>query len=396
MGSMNTKSKKTFYVANIIEEGRVGGPQWRMVRVAGELERSFHTVIFMPKTNSDRFQELCTSKHIPFKVTTLTGVTKRWLILAKYSIFFPHEIAILARALKHSSIDLVHVSGGSWQYKGIIAARVVGVPVIWHLNDTEMPALIRIAFRLVQPLASGFIFASERSRQYYSGKLDERPRALIPATVDVDSFNPEHDFEEDTQLNATMGNSWVLGVVANINPVKGLETAILALSALVQKGKDVRLLIVGPVFDTQESYYQQLLALAQTHGIDDRVHWAGARSDTRPLFSLMDVYVCSSRAESSPMSVWEAMAMSVPVVSTNVGDVPIHVLEGESGFIVPVGDHQSMADRVEILLSDESFRKRCGAEARKVAIANFSVKKVAEMTANFYKEVLDASRHRGS
>lgn len=391
-----TRPQENYSVANIIEEGRIGGPQRRIVRVASELTGSVDTTVFMPKTRSTSFQELCSANNVKFQTTMLTGLTKQWRLILKYGALSLYEIINLARQFNRIGVDLVHVSGGSWQYKGIIAAKLAGIPVVWHLNDTAMPAAVRLAFRVVQPLPDGFIFASERSRQYYAGTLDERPRAVIPSAVDVDSFNQKCQVQEDKDLDTATAGNWVLGTVANINPIKGLETLIMTLATLRQQHWNVRLLIVGPVFENQASYHRQLLGIAVTYGVSDWIHWVGSRSDVRPIFNLMDVYVCSSRAESSPMSVWEAMAMNLPVVSTDVGDVPYHVNDGKSGFIVPVGDDKAMAGRIGTLFSDERLRGRFGAEARRIAVNNFSVKKVAKMTEDFYRQVIEFCHNQKS
>ncbi|RFF27873.1 MULTISPECIES: glycosyltransferase family 4 protein [unclassified Wenzhouxiangella] len=374
-------------VANVIEEGKLGGPQVRMVRVAKALSGLVTTLIVMPNANAGRFQGMCEGFGVRYCKLPLTRITKECRAAIAFVLFSPIEVARLARLFRQEGIDLVHASGGSWQYKAVIAARLAGVPAVWHLNDTAMPGWVRRLFRLVQPLASGFIFASHRSQEYYGDAIGtERPRAVIPATVDSAEFDPGQSYPSDPDLPVS-DTAPIIGTVANVSPIKGLETLIRAAASLRDRGHEPHVLIVGPVYDRQRGYHRRLIALVRELDLE-RVSFVGARTDVRPLLARLDVYVCSSQAESSPVSVWEAMAMGRPVVSTDVGDVPRQLVDGENGFVVPVGDHDGLAKRIGTLLEDARLRHRFGERAREVAIENFSVDQVAKDTADFYKQVL--------
>ncbi len=377
------------HIANIIEEGRLGGPQVRMVRVAAALaDKGCKTTIIMPRRDSEGFRDACRRADVDFVVLPISRITREWRMALRYLALFPHEIWRLVRVLRAGGFDLVHVSGGSWQYKGVIAARLAGLPVVWHLNDTRMPGFIRRLFNLLAPLASGYVFASHRSHEYYGAGLDRKPWAIVPATVDVDSFDPSRTGSAEDELLRRFASVPVVGTVANINPIKGLETLIRAAAILHDRRIPFRLVIVGPAFASQRAYHAGLLDLARRLDVADTIVWAGGRKDVRPLLSRFDVYVCSSLAESSPVSVWEAMAMARPIVSTDVGDVARHVVDGESGFIVPVGDHEAMADRILRLLEDGEQARGFGQRARHVAVENFTPEIIASKTLDFYRRVL--------
>lgn len=378
-------------VANIIEEGKLGGPQVRMVRVAAALRGRAETLIVMPRANSAPFRALCKEVGVPYHVLPLTRITKEWRAALAYILFSPIEVVRLARLFRREGVDLVHASGGSWQVKAVIAARLAGVPSVWHLNDTAMPGWVRRLFRLVQPLANSFIFASHRSRAYY-GRLvaSGRPEAVVPATVDPSRFDPDLVLSGDDDLIASWGTTPVIGTIANINPVKGLETLIEATAKLNGQVPTLRLVIVGPAYQRQRGYAERLRKLAAKLGVT--AEWVGARADVRPLLRRMDVYICSSLAESSPVSVWEAMAMARPVVSTDVGDVARHLRDGESGFIVPVGDAEAMAKRIGRLLDEPELCARMGRTAREIAKSTFSPGAIADKTLYIYKQVLDVYR----
>jgi glycosyltransferase involved in cell wall biosynthesis len=372
----------TIRIANVIEEGKLGGPQVRMVRVTAALADRAETLIVMPRANSGPFREMCESRGVSYRAVPLTRITKEWRAALAYLLFSPWEVLRLARLFRRERVDLVHASGGSWQYKAVIAARLAGVPSVWHLNDTSTPGWVRRLFRRVAPLAGGFIFASRRSQDYYGDLiLAGRPQAVVPATVDLAHFDPTLGFPTEPGLPPE-GSGPVIGTVANVNPVKGLETLIRASARLRAMGHAPHVVIVGAIPERQRSYHRRLVALAGELGLD-RLHFVGARADVRPMLARFDVYVCSSVAESSPVSVWEAMAMTRPVVSTDVGDVARHVRDGEAGFIVPVEDDAAMADKIAQLLDTPARRIEMGAAARKAANA-FRPETIAMLTLDIY------------
>jgi len=377
-------------VANIIEEARVGGPQVRMVRVAAALRGRVETVIFMPRDASGPFRELCDAEGIDYRALPITKITKQLVPALRYLVFSPFEVVMLAWAFRREKIDVVHVSGGSWQYKGVIAARLAGKPVLWHLNDTSMPGFIRRIFRPMSRLATGFIFASERTRDYYRGLCPEgRPEAVVPSVVDPQQFNPDvvvTPSPEDAALIEAWGDDPVVGTVANVNPVKGLETLIRTAAELEQRVPRVHVAIIGQISETQQRYYEELQKLITDLGVKS-VTFCGPRADIRPLLRRFDLYVCSSNAESSPVSVWEAMTIGKPVVATDVGDVSLHVRQGEAGYVVEVRDHAELAKHTADLLSNPESLRAFGARGRSISEATFTPTRIADLTRSIYEVV---------
>ncbi len=380
-------------VANIIEEGKLGGPQVRMVRVARAME-DVRTLIVMPVSNSEMFQQLCAENGLDWRTMRLTRITREWRVALMYVFFSWVEVVRLTRLLRQEKIEVVHASGGSWQYKAVIAAWFAGVPSIWHLNDTEMPGWVRRIFSLIQPLASGFIFASNRSREYYGTALCGRIQDVIPSTVDSAHFDPSLICQGDESLISRLEERKVIGTVANVNPIKGIETLIRAAALLRDEVPDLSVVVIGAIHANQKRYHAWLVQLARELGVTERIEWVGSRQDIRPLMSRFDVYVCSSKAESSPVSVWEAMSMAKPVVSTDVGDVSRHISDGENGYIVNVGDHESMSTRIRYLIRNREMCGRFGKKSRCEVQRSFDPVRIAEKTSALYRRVLaEESRH---
>ncbi|MDF0603615.1 glycosyltransferase [Psychromarinibacter sp. C21-152] len=377
-------------VANIIEDGRIAGPQVRMTNVAAKLMGHIKTTLVFPITNSRALQERCSELDVDFKTLPLTRLTKERRILLRYIFFSWWEVIVLMRYLRRERYDLVHVSGGSWQYKGLIAARLCGIPVIWHLNDTDMPRSVRTVFSVLSRLSSGFIFASYKSRAYYGALASNAmPQAVIPAPVDLERFETENLVEpssKDRQLLKKLDGKIVVGTVSNISPVKDIGTFV-DMAALCSAGRgDMEFIVVGPVYSNQSEYFEKIRYRSDKAGLTN-IHFVGGRQDVRPLLSRFDIYTCTSTAESSPVSVWEAMAMSKPIVSTDVGDVPLHVKEKFNGAISPVGDAACLARSVLALAGDAELRHRFGTASRREACSAFELDDVAQRTLDLYIKV---------
>ena len=384
-------SSKPIRIANVIEEGKLGGPQVRMVRVAVALSARAETVIVMPQTNSRAFREMCETNGVPHHVLPITRITREWRAALAYVVFSPWELLRLARLFRRERIDLVHASGGSWQYKGVIAAWLVGIPAVWHLNDTSMPSWVIKLFRIVAPLASGFIYTSRSVQEYYGGYIGaKKPFSFVPPPVHFQDQLFDAGICRDEKQLSFSENKPVIVSVGNVSPVKGFETLMLAAARLRDKGYEPHVVIVGAIFDRQRAYHQKLVTQARALGLNS-IHFVGGRSDVRAFLARADIYVCSSLSESWGMALWEAMAMSCPVVSTNVGDVSRYLVDGRQGYVVPVGDSLSMAERLCKLIEQPELRAQMARSARELAAA-FSPSAIAEMTFEVYQRVINAPR----
>ena len=94
---------------------------------------------------------------------------------------------------KGEQFDIIHCSGGSWQFKGIIAGKLAGSKTLWHLNDTSMPTFFRWIFRLIAPkFADGLIVAGKRVKDYYVERLSLGNIPVIECLppVNTDLFDP--------------------------------------------------------------------------------------------------------------------------------------------------------------------------------------------------------------
>lgn len=379
-------------VANLIEEGRWGGPQKRIVLVASGLkEHSIDTTVLLPIAGSAGFCLKLDDTEVNWKALSLRRLGRSWLDLLGFALTLPGDIYRIWRQLMSGDYDLLHVSGGAWQFKGPIAAKLAGIPVIWHLNDTQMPRLVIVFFRLTGHIANAFIISANRVGQYYldGTSLEQIPTYLVPPPVVTHDLSYELVVADDYVKKLASPR---IVAVGNINRIKGLEILLAAASILKGRLENFSISIVGSVPSTQHRYFSMLEEEVRRLGLTSYVNFVGERSHVESVLKCADIFVCSSYSESGPMSVWEAMSMSCAIVSTDVGDVAHYVEDGYSGFVVPVGDPQAMAEAIIKLANNPELRQLFGKRAREVACKELDVNIIAAKTAAAYRSVIEKAR----
>lgn len=379
----------TLTVANITEDGRWVGPQARITNVADILrsEHDIETVVVCPETNSERLRQRLDQKGVPCRSIRMHHLTRHLPQLVRYVVFFFPEVLRLIRVLKKENVDVAHCNG-PWQIKGMIAAKIAKVPAVWHLNDTRGHLAIQLLFNiLARTLATGFIAASQRAKEHYLDKewAEKIPTWVIQAPVDTDKFDPSHT-QPSPALEGYDGLK--VATVGSVNPRKGFD--ILVQTANITQNHshlpEVHFFVVGPIYESQRDYGNRLQEIVEKENL--KVHFLGYRDDVNEILRGSDIYVCSSNNEASPTAVWEAMAMRVPIVSTDVGDVS-HFVEGDKpcGLVVPPGDSTELAGAISSLIEDRRKRKRCSENAREVAMSELNLDVCAHCHANVYREL---------
>jgi glycosyltransferase involved in cell wall biosynthesis len=374
-------------VANIIEEGRWGGPQRRISLVADRARGAgIYTVVLLPKYDSEEFQKTLTDSKVEYRALPIHRLSRKYTALILYMFTILTDVFFIYRELKKGKYDLLHASGGAWQFKGPVAAYLAGVKVVWHLNDSSMPTSVIQIFRLLGRYADAFFISAKKSHDHYllNSKLENRQCFLIPAPVDTTKFDP---------LN-TIGNADIARLpfpriltVGNINPIKGLEILVETAIELKKNLEEFSIIIVGAILDTQKEYYLQLTNKIRQEELTGYIHFLGLRQDIPEIMAACDIYVCSSHAESSPMSVWEAMSMEMAVISTDVGDVTRNLTAGSDGEIIEPGDASMLADKLLLLSRDSKLREKLGKKARARVIKTLDLDVISEKTARAYSQV---------
>jgi glycosyltransferase involved in cell wall biosynthesis len=277
----------------------------------------------------------------------------------------------LAAHFAQLRLDVVHSHSGVWE-KTARAARHAGVGRVVHTvhgllqkEPWHGPLLKRWGARHTDWIVA----VSEPLRDYLVreiGLRDQRVRVLING-IDTDSFRPG---ERTGALRERLGldaATPLVGTVARLAPVKNHVMLVDAFARVVQRRPDAHLAIVGdgPMRAPLE---ERIAAL----GLTDRVHLSGMMTDLAPVYRDFDVFVLSSLAEGTSVSMLEAMASARGIVATRVGGNTNLLDDGACGVLVPSDDAEAMAGALDALLGAPAERARLGATARERVLAHFS------------------------
>ena len=220
---------------------------------------------------------------------------------------------------------------------------------------------------------------------------------IIPPGVDVCHFYPIPEDEARAFISIPPCKGMLL-FVGRIEPLKGLDVLLEAL-ALMKDQSDLKettycLSVIGgdpevsPESMSEEMVRLQLLR--EKYGLEDMVALLGKRSqDTLAYYySAAKVVVVPSHYESFGMVALEAMACGTPVVASDVGGLAYLVKDGITGFTVPAGEPQVLADRLTKLLYDDQLREQMGNQAADYA-REYAWESIAQRIRAVYAEVLE-------
>lgn len=287
----------------------------------------------------------------------------------------------LAAVVRRERPHIVHANSAKAGALGRLAAWLTRVPIrvytvhgwAFTAHGGASSALYRWAERLLRPLTTVTICVadSERRAGLEARTCDEATTVVIHNGVDL---------PRTRALDARSGPHRLV-MVGRLQAPKDALTLVRALAALRQRPCEAMIVGDGPDRPAVEKEVRRL-------GLDSVVRLVGARNDVAELLAAADLFVLSSRSEGLPLSILEAMAAGLPVVASNVGGVPEVVVEGETGFLVPPGDPQSLAAAIERLLDDSALRHRLGAAGRIRVAEHFDLASAQRAHLDLYVSLL--------
>lgn len=242
--------------------------------------------------------------------------------------------------------------------------------------------------RLALPAYDRIVALADNHREYLSKREGIRGDKIVIINngVDIARFHPP-DIIDKVRLRSELGISgddFVVTIVAALRPEKNHMMFIEAASRIVKNEKgSFRFLVVG-----EGAMEAELKIMANRLLPEGVVLFLGRREDTENILSISDVSVLSSYpvVETFPLTVLEAMATGLPVISTSVGSIPEMLVDGKEGLLIDSGDTEALVNNLILLKKDITLRERIGIDARKRVIRDFSVDRMINGYADIYNE----------
>jgi glycosyltransferase involved in cell wall biosynthesis len=281
----------------------------------------------------------------------------------------------LSRFLRLSGALVVHTFFRDANIAGILAARFAFVPIVissrrnkghWH-TGFEL-ALLRCLNRFV----TRFLANSEDAKQY-THQAEGIPLNRIDVIYNgfdfkgMPAMTPEAKSEFRKSLDIPR-DALVISAVANLRPVKGLDTFVQSLQTVISTFQNVVALLVG-----EGSERANLERQIQALGLGQAIRLMGMRKDITNILQASDLGVLSSHSEGLSNAIIEYMACGLPVVATDVGGNRELVIPGENGYLAPPGNPGALSEVLIQLLHDPELRYTMGKNSRNLVKDKFNL-----------------------
>jgi len=301
----------------------------------------------------------------------------------------------LYRLMRRERPHIVHTHTATAGLLGRLAARLAGVPVIVHtfhghvLRGYFGPILSEGLVwmeRFLAHLSDRIVTVSEGQRRELAGYgvAPLEKITVVPLGFELEALLAceSHRGELRRELGLA-DDSKLAGIVARLVPIKNHRLFLQAAQAVAEAVPQARFLVVG-----DGELREELEAYSRDLGLDGRVLFTGWRRDLACLYADLDVVALTSINEGTPVSLIEALAAGVPVVTTAVGGVPDVVVDGETGYLVEAGDVKGMAAAIIELLRNPERAKEVGMAGREAVYPRFAAQTLIANVEGLYAELL--------
>jgi glycosyltransferase involved in cell wall biosynthesis len=289
----------------------------------------------------------------------------------------------LVRFLRRRQIDIFQVYFLDSTYFGIPAARLAGVPRIVRTRNNQgywMTPLRRRLGRFYQRFADATVANCEACRQAVIAEEGAQPESVLVLENGVDLER----FPLDRQSsNGNLNHGRRVGVVANLRPVKDLETFVRAAGEVAGVVSDVSFSIAG-----EGESRAALERLTKQLGLQGRLLLPGTVGDVPAFLGTLDVAVLCSQSEGMSNALLEYMAAGRAIVATAVGGNVQLIEDGIHGLLIPPGDADQLATAIRRLLDDPSLAARLGTAARRRIEQHHSRAAMVQRFEKFYENLM--------
>jgi glycosyltransferase involved in cell wall biosynthesis len=293
----------------------------------------------------------------------------------------------LAAYLRRERVDVLHAHMFGSNVWGTILGRLARVPVViahehtWSFEGAPVRKLLDR--ELIGRWSDAFIAVSRADAR----KMIEIER--VPAErirFIPNGISPQAPVAgRDLRAELGVGSGPLIGAVGALRAQKAYDVLIHAAASLRARHPGLHVLIAGAGPERE-----RLDALIEELGLGDVVMMLGRRLDVPELLAQLDVAVCASHFEGSPLAVMEYMEAGLPIVASSVGGVPDLIDDGVHGLLVQPGDPQQLAGAIEELLSDRDRASALGARARERRRREFDLDVMVGNLEALYAELLAA------
>ena len=292
----------------------------------------------------------------------------------------------MRRLIRTERVDIVHVNV-SILVGPALAARLSGAPLVWHWREVlpEQGLWRNLTIGVAERWAAQILCISNAVRAQFPDKSK--------ASVVFDAVVPDEAQQTDVGLMrrefGLKNGDFCIGTVGRLQDRKGQDVLLRAASRVLQRFPNTTFLIVGDVYKRNVRAREALERLAEAMGIRERVVFTGFRADIRAIMDVLDVFVLPVKLpEGFGIVQIEAMLKGKPVIASKIGGSLDVVVAGATGFLVPPNDPAILAEKIIVLLSDETLRAAMGRRGRQRVLERFTIERQVQEVVSIYSAVV--------
>lgn len=332
---------------------------------------------------------------VPFRLNKIyPTITFHQVEVNSYSVFqyAPYDIALankMAEVIQDEGLDVLHVHYAIPHAVCAILAKDMAnsdIGIVTTLHGTDITVL-----GYDSSLTGAIQYGIEKSDVVtaVSTSLVKQTRELITTKKDIETiynFVDEREYhkKDADKLKELLGikeNEKVVIHVSNFRKVKHVPDVVKSFE-LMHKEVPAKLLLVG---DGPEKH--PVMEYVKGKPIEKDVLFLGKQENVSELYSISDLMLLLSEKESFGLVLLEAMACEVPCIGTAVGGIPEVIIPGENGYLVPLGDINSVAEYGLKILKDPHLHNQLKKRAVQIVKERFSSSQIVEQYEKMYERV---------
>jgi glycosyltransferase involved in cell wall biosynthesis len=370
----------SLHIVQIIDNLIIGGAQKLLVTLASQAQAyGLELTIVSLSSNNDQVI-----------LDELAGLGTKVIIFPAQHLLNLRRIFRLSRFLSSKNFDLVQCHLTYANIIGALCGRLAGLPVVTTLHSTEdvlqefHPFIGALETWTIRHLAKRVVAVGYSIADSFQERLRGKSIDVIPNAVSIPARITEKERLELRKEIADDVRKKIVISVGRIAPPKGYVDLVTAFSFLVPSHPDMVLILIGdgPLFEDIRNLISKL-------NLEKNVLLLGAREDVPRLLAASDLYVSSSHWEGLPLAILEAMMAGLPVVATNVGDIP-RLITTDIGLVIPPRQPRAIAEAIARLFLNPVRLREMGAAARARAMQDYSPQAWMERLLNLYRQLLPA------
>ncbi len=301
--------------------------------------------------------------------------------------FDPRTIFKLARFMKRERIDVVLTNMDKELRLGGMAAKLAGVPVVIPRRGIDYPLKDRWRYRFAYNVLATRIMANslatKRALLRHAPWLDAERIEVVYNGIAVEPFaQPSaHNFRAEWNVKT---DEPLLGFVGQLDERKGIRVLLTAFQQIKHELPQTRLVFVG-----QGPLREIIADEVKKNNWGDAVLLPGFLDDIIGVMQAIDILLLPSLWEGFGIVLIEAMAAGKPAISTDTSSMPEIIANGQTGYVVPPGDAEALAERAIQLLRDAALREKFGQASRQRVAEKFTHERMVEKVENLFQREIN-------